>query len=317
MKAQRDRNSIGSIVVVGSSNTDLVLNCERLPQAGETVLGGSFAQYAGGKGANQAVAAAKAGASVSFIGARGDDEYGRVAQHNLEGEAIDTRHFTVKSDFPSGVALIFIGGSERQNMIGVAQSANDALNHEDIVAAKVLFERADVVLSQLEIPLDAVQAAAQLAKQNGALFFLNPAPARELPQTLLQHVDLLTPNETEAEFLTGKTDPANAAQVLFSWGVPRIAVTLGAAGVLLLDQNGERTLPAPQVEPVDTVGAGDCFCGYLAAGFAAGESFDEAAKQAIAAASVTVTRNGAQNAMPYLNELDLNELNYDKLENDI
>lgn len=304
MRAKQSGNSSGSIVVVGSSNTDLVLDCEHLPRPGETVLGGAFAQHAGGKGANQAVAAARAGARVSFVGARGDDSYGDNARRNLESEKIDTRYFFTKPDSSSGIALIFIGGQERENMIGVAQSANDKLGADDIQEAKVLFREAAVVLSQLEIPLGAVEEAARLAKESGALFFLNPAPARELPTSLLQRVDLLTPNETEAETLTGETDPSRAAKALFDRGVPRIAVTLGAQGVLLLDEEGERKLPSPQVKPLDTVGAGDCFCGYLAAGFAMGKTFDEAAKQAIKAASITITRKGAQAAMPHFHELE-------------
>jgi ribokinase len=291
--------SNNSVVVVGSSNTDLVLNCKTLPRAGETVLGGAFERFAGGKGANQAVAAARAGAQVAFIGAHGGDDFGREAKRGLKAEGIDVRYFHLKPEYSSGVALIFIGGRQRENAIGVAKSANDALAPEDVHTARALFARAAVVALQLEIPLATVQAAAELAHQHGALLLLNPAPARKLPAALLKRVGVLVPNRGEAKLLTGEADPSRAARVLLRRGVERVAVTLGARGVLLCDANGERSIKAPRVKPVDTVGAGDCFCGYLAAGLASGLDFDAAARRAVCAASLAVTRKGAQAGMPY------------------
>jgi ribokinase len=292
------------VIVVGSSNTDLVLNCKTLPRAGETVLGGAFERFAGGKGANQAVAAARAAAQVAFIGAHGGDDFGRQAKRGLKAEGIDVRHFRIKPEYSSGVALILIGGKEKENLIGVAKSANDALAPEDVRAARVLFARAAVVIAQLEVPLAAVQAAAELAQEHGTLFLMNPAPARKLPAMLLKHVGVLTPNQHEAALLTGETDPSRAARVLRSRGVAKIAVTLGARGVLLCDAGGERLIKAPHVRPVDTVGAGDCFSGYLAAGLAQGRDFNDAAKSAVVAASLAVTRKGAQAGMPRHDEVD-------------
>jgi ribokinase len=286
------------VLVVGSSNTDLVLNCARLPRAGETILGGEFETFAGGKGANQAVAAARAGAQVSFIGARGADDFGRKAARDLKAEGVDVRHFGIKPEYSSGVALIFIGGREKENMIGVARSANDALAVEDVRAAESLFVRAKVVVAQLEIPLEAVKEAAQMARECGAIFLLNPAPARQLPGALLKNVGVLTPNQTEAELLSGERDAARAAGVLRARGAEKIAVTLGKAGVLLCDEDGTRKVRAPKVLPLDTVGAGDCFCGYLAAGLARGENFDAAVRRAVFAASLAVTKKGAQAGMP-------------------
>ena len=286
------------MVVVGSSNTDLVLACRELPRPGETVLGGEFARFAGGKGANQAVAAARAGAKVSFIGAHGEDDFGREAKRGLKIEKIDVRHFKSKPEYTSGVALIFLGGKSRENVIGVARSANDAVSEGDVRAAGVLFQRAKVVVAQLEIPLSTVEAAAEMALKNDAIFLLNPAPERKLPKSLLAKVGVLVPNQSEAEMLTGKSSSSEAARVLLSRGVAHVAITLGAAGVLLLDENGERIIKAPRVKPLDTTGAGDCFCGWLAAGLAENLGFDEAAKRAVRAASVAVTRKGAQAGMP-------------------
>lgn len=295
--------ALGRVVVVGSSNTDLVLNCKNLPRAGETVLGGRFQTFAGGKGANQAVAAARAGAKVAFIGAHGDDAYGRTAKRGLQAEGINTTRFKLRPGHSSGLALILVGGKNNDNIIGVAQSANDALGAADVQAAAASFKNAAVVMAQLEVPLDAVQAAAQLARENGALFLLNPAPARKLPAKLLKLVDVITPNQTEAELLTGESDPERAALALQKRGVNKVAITLGAQGALLCDETGLRTVKAAKVKPLDTVGAGDCFNGYLAAGLAAGKSFDEAAQWAVQAAGIAVTRPGAQAGMPYAREL--------------
>lgn len=291
------------VVVVGSSNTDLVLNCKSLPRPGETVLGGAFERFAGGKGANQAVAAVRAGAKVAFVGARGDDDFGRAAHAGLKAEKIDVRHFKIKPEVSSGVALIFIGGKEKENMIGVAKSANDALSPDDVAAAGVLFQQATVVVAQLEVPLATVEATARLAWESGALFVLNPAPARKLPQLLLKLVTLITPNQSEAELLTGESDPSRAARILLRKGCTNVAITLGSKGVLLLDEFGERLVAAPRVRPVDTVGAGDCFSGYFAAGLANAYDIDEAAARAVRAASLSVTRKGAQSGMPFAAEI--------------
>lgn len=288
------------IVVVGSSNTDLVLTCARLPSPGETLLGGKFERHAGGKGANQAVAAARAGARVSFIGAHGADEFGRAAKAGLRKEKIDVRHFSERADVLSGVALILIGGRSRENVIGVASSANDTVSPEDLAAAGAAFQSAGAVIAQLEVPLATVEAAARLAHENGAPFILNPAPARKLPVRLLRLVHTLVPNEHEATLMTGLSDPAQAARALMESGCRNVVVTLGARGALI---NGERTVAAPRLKPVDTVGAGDCFTAWLALGIAEKLPLEDAVTRAVRAASIAVTRTGAQSGMPYGHEV--------------
>ena len=291
------------LVVVGSSNTDLVLGCERLPAPGETLLGGEFNQFAGGKGANQAVAAARAGARVVFIGARGSDDFGARAEAGLRREKIDTRHFRIAPKTTSGVALIFVGGKEKENIIGVARSANDLVSGADIARARADIRKAQGVVAQLEVPLAAVQAAAKMAAEFQVSFFLNPAPARVLPSALLKLVHTLTPNETEAFFLTKEKDPRHAGKKLLQLGCRQVVITLGAKGALLVDKTGAYPFAAPKVKPVDTVGAGDCFTGWLAAGIAEGLGMADAIRRALAAASLSVTRPGAQSGMPYRNEV--------------
>lgn len=292
------------IVVVGSSNRDLALLCPELPRPGQTVRGADLQISAGGKGANQAVAAARAGAAVGFVGLHGDDDWGKRARKGLEQEGIDCRFFRQRSGVPSGVALILIGGREKENIIAVARSANDALDAGDIEQAEGLFAEADLVVAQLEIPLGAVTAAAEMADKLKIPFVLNPAPAALLPESLLHLVDTLVPNETEAEMLTGERDPERAAGALLVRGCRRAVLTLGAAGALLAERNDIRRFPAPAVQPVDTVGAGDCFVGWLAVGLARGLPAPQAVTHAVAAASLAVTRTGAQEAMPYRREVE-------------
>jgi ribokinase len=291
------------VVVVGSSNTDLVISCDTLPNPGETVLGGTFEEHAGGKGANQAVAAARAGASVAFVGARGDDTYGRRAVQGMRQEKIDVRHFKIHPGARSGVALILVGGATRQNLIAVARSANDSIGAPDVEAASPLIRRSGIVVAQLEIPLLAVTKAAEIASGFGIPFVLNPAPARTLPKRLLARTDLLVPNEHEAAFLTGERDPTRAAEALLARGCRRVIVTLGARGALLAGPGGVRHFSAPRVKPVDTVGAGDCFIGWLAAGLGAGLTIEAAIQQALRAASLAVTRHGAQPSFPSRREI--------------
>lgn len=291
--------------MLGSSNTDLVVKCSRLPRAGETIGGGEFAQHAGGKGANQAVAATRAGAEVVFIGRHGRDEFGRVAKEGLQGEGIDVKHFVETEAAPSGVALIFVGGRSSENMIAVARSANDLVAAEDVLAAEWEIARADAVVAQLEVPLPAIEAAASRARRHGVPFILNPAPARKLPVRLLRLVDTLTPNEHEAEFLTGEKKPEDAAAVLLRRGCRRVVITLGAKGVLLCDEHGPEYIEAPRVSAVDTVGAGDCLTAWVAVGLAEGLDLAIATWQAVHAAARAVTREGAQAGMPLRSEVEL------------
>jgi ribokinase len=291
------------IVVVGSSNTDLVITTPRLPAPGETVAGGPLARFGGGKGANQAVAAARAEARVTFVGARGDDDFGAAAAAALGREGIDLAHFTIRRGAGSGVALIIVGGKTRENQITIARSANDLLRPSDVTRAAAAIAQAGAVVAQLEIPLPAVARAAALARQHGVPFILNPAPVRKLPASLLRQVAVLVPNEHEAALLSGERDPRRAAKKLLAAGCGAVVITLGAKGALIADAAGLRTLPAPRVRPVDTVGAGDCFTGWLAAGIAEGLALREAAARAIAAAAISVTRRGAQPSMPRLKEV--------------
>ncbi len=291
------------VVVIGSSNTDLVVSCDRLPSPGETLQGGEFERFGGGKGANQAVAAARAGAQTAFIGARGRDDFGKLAATALRREGIDTRYFKAMDGVTSGVALILLGGKSRENVIAVARSANDRLVPSDVDRAAALIRRADVIVAQLEIPLPVVCRAAEMAGDAGVPFILNPAPARKLPARLLRMVHVLVPNEHEAALLSGEKDIRRAAQALLRMGPRHVVITRGSAGVLLADQDGLRSIPACKVRPVDTVGAGDCFSAWLSVGIAGGLDLDAAAHRAVRAAALAVTRKGAQSGMPSLAEV--------------
>ncbi len=294
---------IPRILVVGSSNTDLVIDCPRLPLPGETLLGGEFHRFAGGKGANQAVAAARAGGRVSFVGARGDDDMGRAAAAGLRGDGIDLRYFVVRKEATSGAALILLGGASKENIIAVARSANDTLKSEDIRRAEKDIRRTQVVVAQLEVPLAAVREAARLAVAASVPFILNPAPARKLPAALLKNVFILTPNEHEATLLTGESDLEKAGRKLVAQGCRHVVITLGAKGAMLVDAGGVQRFPAPKVKARDTVGAGDCFTGWLAVGVAEGLPIEDAIRRALIAASLAVTRPGAQSGMPYREEV--------------
>jgi ribokinase len=275
----------GTVLVVGSVNVDLVVTLERLPAPGETVIGGRFARGGGGKGANQAVAAARAGAQVRFVGAVGADDFGAGALAELEQEDIDTSGIARLEDEPTGVALIAVD-REGRNQIAVASGANARVDAAMARAAAGL-EPGDVCLLGFEVPDSAVVAAARAAAAAGARIVLNPAPARELPEALSGLGVVLTPNADEAEAMGGAT--ALAART----GAP-VIVTRGADGAVLLDGGAETELPAPEVEAVDTTGAGDVFNGVLAAGLASGLDLADAAGRAVEAASASVRRAGAR-----------------------
>src|SRR4051812_31826458 len=275
----------GTVLVVGSVNVDLVVTLDRLPAAGETVIGGRFARHGGGKGANQAVAAARAGATVRFVGAVGDDDFGAAALAELEAEGIDVGAVARLDDEPTGVALIAVD-REGRNQIAVASGANARVDAAMARAAGDL-RRGDVCLLGFEVPDEAVGAAARAAADAGAQIVLNPAPARELPEGIAGLGVVLTPNADEADALGGAH--ALAART----GAP-VVVTRGADGALLVDGTDEKTLAAPAVEVVDTTGAGDAFNGVLAAGLAAGLDLEDAARRAVDAASASVRRAGAR-----------------------
>jgi ribokinase len=279
------------VVVVGSINADLVVVAERLPAPGETVSGGRFARHGGGKGANQAVAAARLGAAVAIVGAVGDDELGAAALRELADEGIDVSAVARLAGEPTGVALIVVDAAG-ENQIAVASGANAALT-----ADALRLEGDGVVLLSHEVPEAAVVAGAEAAASAGWTAVLNPAPARALPERVLAARPILTPNASEAAQLTGEDDPEAAARALGERTGAPVLVTLGARGALLLD--GEPLwLPAPEVRVVDTTGAGDTVNGALAAELAAGRPLAEAARFAIAAAALSATKAGARGGMP-------------------
>lgn len=295
------------IAVVGSSNTDMIISMGRIPKPGETIIGGDFAMAAGGKGANQAVAAARAGGRVSFIARVGDDLFGEQAIRGFAADGIDVRHVQKDESAPSGVALIFVGG-DGENSIGVASGANARLSADDIEQAREAIQSAGVLLVQLEIPIETVRAAV-LAAARDARVILNPAPAQPLDDDLLGRVSILTPNETEAALLTGlevedEAGAALAAEALRRRGPEIVIITLGAKGALVSDASGTRLVPAFSVDPVDTTAAGDVFNGALAIALSEDRPLDEAVRFANAAAAISVTRPGAQPSAPRRPEID-------------
>ncbi|MFD5270995.1 ribokinase [Streptomyces sp. NPDC058335] len=289
------------IVVLGSTNMDLVAYVEKAPQRGETVTGREFRTIPGGKGANQAVAAAHAGGTVSMIGAVGNDAFGTRLRSTLEHSGVNTDHLrTVES--PSGTAHIVVD-DEGGNAIVVVPGANGTVDHL-VPGDEVLIASADALLLQLEIPLTAVVAGARAARAHGVRTILTPAPAQPLPSELLAATDLLVPNEHEAAALTGRTDPREAALALLDT-VPEVVVTLGAAGSLYAARGTEPvTVPAPQVTAVDSTGAGDTFVGALAVALGEDRPVREALAWAAAAAALSVQRPGASASMPYRSEIE-------------
>jgi len=295
-------------VVIGSSNTDMVIRSERLPAPGETVLGGEFFMNPGGKGANQAVAAARLGGTVSLVTKTGNDLFGREARKGFEESGIDTGYLLVDGEAPSGVALIMVDASG-ENTIAVAPGANGRLSAKDIEENIEVLRGAKYVLMQLEIPLETVEHAARLARESGVKVILNPAPAQELPDELLRSLYLITPNQSESRMLTGvevKDDKTaeRSAQALRKRGVENVIITLGADGAYILtDEIGER-VPAPAVEARDTTAAGDTFNGALAVALAEEKRMIDAVRFANRAAAWSVTRMGAQSSTPARSELE-------------
>lgn len=281
---------------------DLTASCVRFPKPGETVFGDTFATVPGGKGANQAVACARLGREVWLLAKFGRDAFRDELTASLRADGVRLDHVLEDPEAPTGVALITVDRTG-ENQILVVSGSNMRFMPEEIEARSGVFTRAAVVLLQLEIPVDTVRRAAVLARTYGARVILNPAPARPLPDTLLRHVDVLTPNETEAERLSGEAvvdhvSAVRAAETLLERGVGCVIVTLGAAGCVRVDASGSRAFPAPAVRAVDTTAAGDAFNGALAGGLARGLTLDEATALAVHASAFSVTRPGAQPSMP-------------------
>jgi ribokinase len=297
-----------SVLVIGSSNTDLAIKMDRLPKPGETILGGQFTTAAGGKGANQAVAAARAGGAVTLIARIGCDLFGDQAVAGFVADGINVDYLIRDQTNPSGVALIFIGCAG-ENSIAVAPGSNGKLVPADLRKARKKFRDADAIVLQLETPMKTVMAAARLAGETGRRVILNPAPARVLPASLLRRVSVLTPNENEAELLTGVTvksraGAAGAASELLARGVHNVIITMGSRGAYVANHEARQTIPGYKVKAADTTAAGDVFTGALAVALAEGRSLLEAARFANAAAAISVTRLGARTSAPRRREIE-------------
>ncbi len=284
------------IAVVGSVNRDLVVRVEHHPVPGETVLGSGHEAMPGGKGANQAVAAARLGTDVVFVGRVGADEDGRDLVGEFESEGVDVGHLTVDPDAPSGIAIITVDDAG-ENSIVVSPGANGHVSPRDVESASAALMAATVTLLQLEIPMDAVLAAAVASE---GIVILNAAPAAHLPAELLRSIDVLVVNRGELATLTGSGDPLSAR----SLPVPVTVVTLGADGARVVRADTGESIAAIDVTPVDTTGAGDTFCGALAAGLDDGLSLEASVRRAVVAGSLAVTAIGARSGMPTIPELE-------------
>jgi ribokinase len=282
-----------AVLVVGSANLDLVATTARIPAPGETVMGSGYAEHPGGKGLNQAVAAARAGAATAFVGALGDDAAGATLRDVLDEAGIDATHTATFGDVPTGRALITVSDTG-ENSIVVVPGANARVVADGLPTP---FPAAEVVLAQLEVPVEAVGAALRAGRAVGATTILNPAPARSLPDDLLAVCDVVVPNEHEVDLLGG---PGH----LLALGVRAVVVTLGARGAELHQPSGVTAIAPFAVDPVDTTGAGDTFCGSLAAAIASGASLVEALQRASVAAAISTTRHGAVPSIPTAAEVD-------------
>jgi ribokinase len=295
------------IIVIGSSNTDMVIKSKKLPAPGETILGGTFLMNPGGKGANQAVASARLKGDVTFVAKIGNDVFGSESEHLFSSENIDTRYLIRDENNPSGVALINVD-ENGENSIVVASGSNGTLAAYDISEDVFNTKKDDIFLMQLEIPVGTVEYVAQKAAGKGNRVILNPAPARHLSDDLLSCLFMIIPNETEAEILTGikVTDAESAekaAKKLYTKGVKNVVITMGGTGSFLLTPNESKMIPVVPVKAVDTTAAGDVFCGALSVALSEGKSTEEAVVFANKAAGISVTRMGAQASAPYRNEI--------------
>lgn len=289
------------ILVFGSSNTDMTVKAASLPLPGETVLGGEFTMSPGGKGANQAVAAKRLGGNVSFICKIGRDMFGEDSLRHYREEGIDVSG-VLRSDKPSGIALIIVDNGA-ENSIVVASGANLDIHAADLEASESALRSCDILLLQLEIPVPAVLQAARIAHASGATVILNPAPFAALPDEIFRYISLFIPNETELASFSGMPvcdvpTAVAAADILFAKGVGKMIVTMGSKGSLILDGGEPRFIQARRVKAVDTTGAGDTYCGALCVAIAEGKTLPEAAEFASAVSALSVTKMGAQTAMP-------------------
>ena len=296
------------IIVVGSINTDMVIGANKLPKPGETLIGHKFFMNSGGKGANQAVAAARMGGEVAMIANLGVDVFGDSAIAKLKEEGVNCEGITRDPDRPSGVAIINVDDTG-ENQIVVAPGANATLDTDLVSTALDRIPPSSIVLLQLEIPIESVVKAVEVCQQKGCRIMLDPAPAQALPESVYKGTYLLTPNRNEAELLSGilisdRGSVTCAAEKLLMSGVTNVAITLGSQGVFFANAENKQFLEATSVSAVDTTAAGDCFSGAVAAKLSQGCSLVEGIKSGILASSICVTRHGAQDAMPYSNEVN-------------
>ena len=299
---------MGRVTVVGSFMFDLVARAPRRPKTGETLIGDSFGMFIGGKGANQAIAASRLNALVCMVGRLGDDLFGNQFLDKFSDEKINTDFVIQDKNNGTGVGMPLIDASG-DNSIVIIPRANTALSAKNINQGYEAIANSDILLLQLEVPIEASQRAAEIAKENSTIVILNPAPAREIPDTLLDLVDILTPNESETEILSGisattEKEAKEAARILMDKGVETVILTLGSRGSLLLTATVESFFPANQVGVVDTTAAGDAFCGALAASLANGSTIEEAVKTGNAAGALAVTKLGAEPSLPKKADLD-------------
>lgn len=300
-------NNPSKVIVMGSSNTDMVIQSNHLPKPGETILGGRFEMVSGGKGANQAVAAARLGAEVTFIGKVGNDMFGQQAKKGLQADGINMDFTSIEENSTSGIALIMVDDLG-ENCISVASGANAMLSKEDINEAGDVFIAQNLLLTQLEVPVEIVAYTIDRAKGAGMRTILNPAPATTLSEQMLSQVDIITPNQSEARSLTGiEVNDLNtarkAASTLLDKGIGTVILTMGKQGAYVLGAGIDEIIPAFPVTAIDTTAAGDTFNGALACSLAAGKDLRSSTVFASKAAAISVTRFGAQTSCPTLEDI--------------
>ncbi len=298
---------MGKILVIGSLNMDLVTSVQKMPRVGETLLGDSFKQVPGGKGANQACASARLGGDVVMIGHVGNDNFGDTLISSLGNDGVDISCIQKVEDVSTGIAVIMVDNSG-DNSIVVVPGANYTLTNKDIDNSIKYIREADIVVTQLEIPVETVKYSLKRAKEHGKYTILNPAPAKKLDDELIENIDLLTPNETELEVLSGITistedEILKAAKVLIDKGIKELIVTLGSDGCLYINSDGFKRFSSYKVEAVDTTAAGDSFTAAIAVGLSEGKQIDEVIDFASKVGALTVTKAGAQSSLPYRNEV--------------
>ncbi len=295
------------ILVIGSSNTDMVIKSSRIPEKGETILGGEFIMNPGGKGANQAVAASKLGGNVIFVSKLGNDLLGKSAIEGFNKVGIDTSKIIIDDVSPSGVALIMVDDNG-ENCISVALGANAKLSKDNIVQIKEIFKSVEYILVQLEIPIKTVNKICEIASDFGKKVILNPAPAQKLSDDILKHIYALTPNETEVKLMTGvvvedEITAHTAAEALKNKGVPVIIITMGVKGAYVYSEDFIGLISAPQVKAIDATAAGDTFNGALVVALAEGKTLEDAVIFANKAAALSVTKLGAQSSIPFRSQI--------------